>query len=279
MRIKRPFLLSFCSLVVIAALYAVAFAGPEQSPAKETKTGTVAGRIMLKGGGPLAWGQVLFYDVSAGPPPVPDKYYRTPDMSRNLDGEGRFKAGLPPGKYYLGAVKRMSGDRLGIPQEGDFVFRSVDGKGVLKEYAVTSGSTIDLGTIAEAVPVKPKDLSKQIVTTAIEGVVNDTEGKPVEDAVVIAFADPSLKGKSLFLSDTTNKDGKYSLRLTGGTYYLRVKNRFSIGPPEPGQIVGFYGDGSLAPVHIKEGEIVKGVNFTVIVFGGRGPRAAGAGTQ
>jgi len=278
MHIGRPSIATVSWIVACVLLTVMTFAGPDRTTASEAATGTVTGRIMIKGAGALAWGQVLFYDVSTGVPPDPDKYYRTPDISRNLDGEGRFKAELPPGRYYLGAVKRMSGDRLGIPQEGDFVFRSVDGK-KLKEYAVKAGSTTDVGTIAEAVPVKVKDPAKQVITTAIEGIVNDTEGKPVEDAVVIAFVDSSLKGKSLFLSDNTGKDGKYSLRLTAGTYYLRVKNRFSIGPPEPGQIVGFYGDGSLAPVRVKDGEIVKGINFTVIVFGGRGPRAAGAGAQ
>ncbi len=38
-----------------------------------------------------------------------------------------------------------------------------------------------------------------------------------------------------------------------------------------GQIVGFYGEGSPAPMMVKEGEIVKNVNFTVILFPGRGP--------
>lgn len=279
MRTLRHGALAGIAVIALCGLCAVAPAGTEQDAAKTSKTGAISGKVMIKDGGPLSWGQVLFYDVTTGPPPVPDKYYRTPDISRNIDGDGRFRADLPAGRYYMGAVKRMSGDRLGVPQEGDYVMRSLDENRKLKEYVVTAGSSQDVGSIEEAALVKAQDPSKRVVTTAVEGIVLDTEGKPVEDAVVIAFADPTLKGKSLFLSDNTAKDGKYTLRLTEGTYYLRVKNRFSIGPPEPGQIVGFYGDGSLSPVRVKNGEIVKGVNFTVILFGGRGPRAAGAGSQ
>ncbi len=44
--------------------------GPEA--AADVKTGTVAGRILVKGGGPLSWGEVMLYDASAGPPPMPE---------------------------------------------------------------------------------------------------------------------------------------------------------------------------------------------------------------
>jgi len=277
MNIKRRTIFFFSLLIALGLLCNSALAGSETVPGKAVKTGTVTGRVTVKGGAPLSWGQILFYDVTAGPPPLPDKYYRTPDISRNIDGEGKFRVDLPAGKYYIGAVKRMSGDSFGVPQEGDYVFRSLEDGGKLKVYTLEAGAVLDLGTIADVAPVKLQDPSKRIVTTAIEGVVSDTEGKPVEDAVVIAFVD--VKGKSLFLSDKTSKDGKYTLRLIEGTYYLRVRNRFTIGPPEPGQIVGFYGDGSIPPVRVKEGEIKKGVDFTVILFGGRGPRGTGESTK
>lgn len=273
MRIKRQIVIVSIFLIALVFMSDIASAGSEISSGKEVKTGVVTGKIMIKGGGPLSWGQILFYDVSVGTPPMPDKYYRTPDISKNLDGEGKFRVDIPAGKYYLGAVKRLSGDAFGVPQEGDYVYRSLDDKGKLNEFDIKAGSILDIGTISEVAPVRAQDPAKRTVTTAIEGVVSDTEGKPVEDAVVIAFVD--LKGKSLFLSDKTNKEGKYTLRLTEGTYYLRVRNRFTVGPPEPGQIVGFYGDGSTPPVRVKEGEIKKGIDFTVILFGGRGPRAVG----
>lgn len=271
MSIRQKLILSFFSLIIIISMFSIVSAGSEREAANDIKTGTVTGRIMIKGAGPMAGGQVMFYDSSAGPPPLPDKYERIPDISRDTDADGRFKVELPPGKYYMGAIKRLSGERIGPPQEGDYVFRNVDEKGNSKEYLIKGGGLIDIGTISEAVPLKAKDFSKRVVTTAIEGVIIDMDGKPVDDTVVTAFVKPSMSGKPLFISDKTDKDGKYILRLTEGKYYLRVRNSFTSGPPVPGQIVGYYGDGTPAPVTVKEGEIKKGIDFKVIRFPGRGP--------
>jgi len=97
------------------------------------------------------------------------------------------------------------------------------------------------------------------------------EWKPVEDAVVVAFTEPIIGRKPLFVSKKSDKDGNYILPLTEGTYYLRVRNSFAAGPPEPGQIVGYYGEGTPVPVPVKECEIVKRIDFQVVVFRGRGP--------
>ncbi len=203
---------------------------------------------------------------------MPNKYDRTPDFSRGTDGEGRFRISLPAGRYYLGAVKRMSGDRFGVPQVGDYVLLQHDEKGLLKQYWVRSGDVLDVGSIAGATPVRAQDLAKRSAKTAITGVVVDTNGAPVGNAVVIAYVDPSVKGKPLFISESSKKDGKYLLRLTPGTYYLRARNNLTGGPPEPGQIVGYYGEGEPAPVEVKEGETVRDIDFTDILFEGRGPR-------
>jgi hypothetical protein len=272
MSARQKFMFSFFSFVIITSLFSIASAGPEREAAKGVKTGVISGRILTKDAAPLAWGEVMLYDASAGPPPMPDQYERTPDISRSSDADGRFKIDLPPGKYYLGAIKRMSNERFGPPQEGDYVFRHADEKGKPKEYVIKAGSLLDVGTISGAVPVRAQDLVKRAITTGMEGVVIDTDGRPIDDAVVLAFVNPSFKGKPLFISDKTGKDGKYILRLTEGTFYLRVRNSFTSGPPEPGQIVGYYGDGTPAPVTVKAGEVQKGIDFRVILFGGRGPR-------
>ncbi|HAM49459.1 MAG TPA: carboxypeptidase regulatory-like domain-containing protein [Nitrospiraceae bacterium] len=271
MSLRRKSRLILFTLVAIVFLFGTSSFAGELPAVKNQKKGTVIGRIMIKDGGPLSGGQVLFYRVSAGPPPASEKYDRTPDVVRDMDADGRFRVELQPGKYYFGAVKRLSGERIGNPQEGDYVYRSVDEKGKPKEYVVEEGKILDLGTISEAVPLKAGRLSKNSVTTAIEGVVVDMDGNPVQNAVVVAFLSPTVGGKPIFVSDATGEDGKYLLRVTEGTYYLRVRNQFASGPPEPGQIVGFYGEGSPAPVSVKDGEIKKGIGFKVILFPGRGP--------
>jgi hypothetical protein len=239
----------------------------------EIKTGIVTGTIMIrdKENVPLSWGQIMFYDVSTGPPPIPEKYERTPDISRNMDAEGKFRVDIPEGRYFIGAIKRLSGDKLGPPQVGDYVFRSLNEKGKPKEYTIRAGDTLDIGTFAEAFQITDEDIENRRVTTGLEGIIVNTEWIPVEGAVVVAFAEPTIGRKPLFVSNKSGKDGKYVLPLTEGTYYLRVRNSFAAGPPEPGQIIGYYGEGTPKPVPVKECQILKGIDFQVVVFRGRGP--------
>ena len=111
---------------------------------------------------------------------------------------------------------------------------------------------------------------KQTVLTAIKGVIRDSAGKPVPDAVVVAFREQAAQSKPVFASEKTGKDGRYLLRVVPGTYYLRARTGFSSGPPETGQIVGYYGAAEPTPVTVKEGEVRSGVNFGVLLFPGRG---------
>lgn len=262
------------TIVIIFFMFRIPYAADSGSEAaEEINKGTVTGRIMLRDGKdvPLAWGQIMFYDITTGPPPIREKYERTPDISENLDEEGRFNVEIPEGRYWIGAIKRLSGDRLGPRQVGDYIFRSLDEEGKLKEYCVEAGKILDIGTFSEAFPLAEKDFVKIPITTGIEGRIVDMGRVPVEDAVVVAFVEPIVGVKPLFVSHKTGKDGKYILPLTEGTYYLRVRNSFAAGPPQPGQIVGYYGDGTPEPLSVKEGQIIKGIDLQVIVFLGRGP--------
>lgn len=269
-RMRTMLLFLLCMIVAFPTIGAFAEAGG--GPASDAQKGTITGRVVIKGIGPMAGGFVMIYDAQTGPPPMPEKYNRIPEISRELDIEGKFRVDLPPGKYYLGAVRRLSGERIGALQPGDYVFRSVDAQGKPKEYVVKSGEVLDAGNELEAIALPPqKETAQKTVGTSIEGIIIDMEGKPVADAVVTAFTSPTLRGKPLFASEKSDAQGKYTLVLTPGTYYLRVRNSFAAGPPEPGQIVGYFGETSPAPVSVKEGEIRQGINFRVILFPGRGP--------
>jgi hypothetical protein len=236
------------------------------------KTGTIAGRITTKSGEPLSNGQVTFYMAASGPPPS-ENYEKIPDGTRILDQDGGFSAELPTGTYYLRALKRLSGEHIGPPQIGDYIYRPLDEKGQPKEFIISTGGVLDLGEVREAVPLERENNRTPAVSTAINGVVADAMGKPVQNAVVVAFVSPVLPGKPIFASERTGKDGKYLLRLAPGTYFLRVRSGFSSGRPEKGQIVGYYGKETQVPVTVKEGEVVKGVNIKAVPFPGRGPEA------
>lgn len=276
MSLPRNFILFAFPFLFFFLMFGAVPAEADNEPAKEIKTGTITGQFVIKGDGPMSGGQVLFYNASTGPPPSPDKYARISDISKDIGPDGGFRAELPTGKYYMGALKRLSGESFGLPQEGDYHLLSRDKQGRLKEYVVKAGEVLDAGVIAEAVPFKPEVPGAKKTTTAIEGVVSDMDGKPVQDAVVSAFMNSMMTEKPIFVSDRTDKDGKYVLRIAEGKYYLRVRNNFGGGPPVPGQIVGYYGEGTPAAVIVKEGEIKSRVDFKVIRFPGRGP-FSGAG--
>lgn len=274
MLFRLKYVLSCVTFLVFCLISSNSYAADAaKKAAPEIKKGTVTGRITVKDkeGVGLAWGQIMFYDILSGPPPVPEKYERTPDISRSLDADGTFKVEIPEGNYYIGAIKRMSGDKLGPPQEGDYVYRSLDTSGKPKLHKVISGKELELGSAEEAFQISKEDIEKRRVSTALEGTIVSTDWLPVEGAVVVAFTEPTIGRKPLFVSNKSDKDGKYVLPLIEGTYYLRVRNSFAAGPPEPGQIVGYYGEGTPKPVPIKDCDIIKGIDFQVVVFRGRGP--------
>jgi len=274
MFIRLKIMQVFAIVFIVTMAYGIAFGtDPAQEAPPEIKKGAVTGRVMVKGKEdvPLSWGQIMFYNVSTGPPPAPEKYERTPDALKILDADGKFKVELSEGRYYIGAIKRISGDKLGPPQAGDYVFRSVDENHKPKEYPVKADQVLDVGTFADASPLSEEDILKRHVTTAIEGMIVSTDWIPVEGAVVAAFAEPGIRKKPLFVSNMSDKEGKYVLPVTEGTYYLRVRNSFAAGPPVPGEIVGYYGEGTPVPVPVKQCEILKGVDFQVVVFRDRGP--------
>jgi len=240
--------------------------------AQSVNKGIIAGQLMIKGGGPLAGGQVLLFNDASGPPPSQVKYWRVPDYITQIDEGGRFSIELPAGKYYLGAIKRISGEKIGPPADGDYVFTNADEKGSPKSYVVKNGEKIELGVISEAVPFQKRAVIPGAEITAIEGAVFNTEGKMVEGALVSAQLTPLSTGRHpLFTSERTGKDGHYILKVhDGGNYYLRVRSMHDKGPPAAGEMVGAYGGKEPRAVAVKKGQIIRGIDITVVQFMGRG---------
>lgn len=258
---KREYL-SIATLIICVLLFSVSFA---QSADDRSAVGTVTGIAGIKGGGPMPEGTVFFVDDASGPPPSATKYWRVPTHAFPSDTEGKFRAVLPDGVYYLGAIKRKSGDFLGPPQEGDYFYVSQDEKGNPKKLTVWGGSVLDLGTIIQTEPFSRESLAKKGIT-AIEGKVTDAQGTPVEGMRVFAYTSQVMFGRPLFVSDRTDADGKYLLRVSGsGKYYVRVRANYGGGPPAAGELMGVYKDGK--PVAVKDRTVRKGINITVTRMG------------
>lgn len=261
-------------LVILPSFFfLVALMGTGAS-AQEAGKGRIVGKLMIKDGGPMAGGSVFFFNDATGPPPSQEKYWRVPDNIAPIDAEGRFSVELSPGKYYFGAIKRISGEKdVGPPGDGDYFLKGQDVRGDPKPYFVKKGETTDIGTGAEGTPFKRATVKYSDGITAVEGFIFDTEGKPVEGVLVFGYLRPTTAGKPVFASDKTGKDGKYILRVhEGGKYYLKVRDVYGGGPPVAGAIVGSYWQQGPVEVSAKTGEITKGIDIRVMRFPGRGPR-------
>ncbi len=244
--------------------------------AADVKTGYITGKLLVKGGGSMAGGTVFLFNDLTGPPPDLDKYWRAPDELAEIDKDGRFTAELAEGKYYLGAIKRVSEKEIGPPQEGDIFFTSRDEKGNAKPYYITIGKKTDIGIIAEAIPFKRERVKLTAGVTAITGTIYDVAGKPMERALVFAFLTPAMVGKPLFVSDRTGKDGQYILRVAdGGKYYLKVRSVYGGGPPRTagvksplteGEAKRGYVEESPIEVTVKKGEVLKGIDVKGVKF-------------
>ncbi|SPP99893.1 conserved exported hypothetical protein [Candidatus Sulfobium mesophilum] len=252
---KRLTFLTAC-LFLLAAVVA---------SSQEVGRGKITGQLMTEDGTPMSGGSVFFFNDATGPPPSQEKYWRVPDAAAPIGEGGRFSMELPAGKYYLGAMKKISSEKnIGPPEEGDYFLKGQGSKGKPKTYIVKKGETTDIGTIAEAVPFKRAVVKYGDGITSIEGVVRDPDGKPVEGAAVFGYKKPAARGKPLFASDKTGKDGKYVLRVDeGGKYYLKGRDLFGGGPPVGGAIVGRYWQERPVEVSAKTGVRTKGIDINV----------------
>jgi len=253
-----------------AFLFFIAAAG---AFAQEAGKGKITGKLLTEDGRPMSGGSVFFFNAATGPPPSQEKYWRVPDAVAKIGDGGWFSLELPPGKYYLGAMKRISTEKnIGPPAEGDYFLKGQDATGNPKIFVIKKGETTDIGTIADAAPFKRAVVKYSDGVTTIEGVVRDSEGNAVRGAVVFCYNKPTARGKPLFVSDRTGDDGKYILRVSeGGKYYLKVRDLYGGGPPKGGEIVGSYWQGVPVEASAKTGEITKGVDIQVMRFPGRGP--------
>jgi hypothetical protein len=258
----KKLLSSAFAFIVSIAVCSVVFAAQELSP---VKTGTITGKISEKGKAPLTGGMVLFFSEKSGPPPSSTRYWRVPSHSFGIDEKGRFKATLPEGQYYMGATQKTSGEQLGPPGDGDLFFISQDKSGNPKLHTVKGNKNLDMGVISEAKPFSRKALVTEGITS-IQGTIADGKGNPVAGMLVFAFPTPTMFGRPLFVSERTDKEGNYLLRLSGGgKYYLSSRADYGGGPPSPEQNIGSYAKGQ--PVVLQTGDMVKGINITVSTVG------------
>jgi len=256
MRRNRLFLL----IVFACAFWSMGCSG-------EAHAGTITGKVMITDDLPMANGLIYIFNSASGPPPSFDfRYWRVPDEVVRIDKEGRFTAVLPEGAYYLGAIRRTSGEELGPLQDGD-LFLPLPGEGISRQYTITSGPAKDAGTISGALTFRKASMATTTGISAIEGSVTDSLGKPLANILVLAFTNAAMMGKPQFISEKTGKDGRYLLRVhQGGKYYLKIRSAYGGGALQPGDIMGSYGKEEPVAVEVKTGAIVRGIDIAGTPF-------------
>lgn len=232
--------------------------------------GEMSGQLMIKDGGPLSNGMVVFFRADEGPVPDTDRYLRIPDEVADIDEKGFFSIRLRAGKYFMGAIKRMSGEMIGPPDNGDYFFISRGSDGTPLTYVIEKDKNFKIGTISEAVLFKrvmPED------ATGISGTIRDIKNEPVKGAIVFAYFTETMTGLPPFTSYRTGEDGKYYIYVSqAGKYYLRVRDVYGGGPPVPGAMMGSYGEDKPAAVEVIKGKVTSGIDMSVVKHLERGPR-------
>ena len=111
--------------------------------------------------------------------------------------------------------------------------------------------------------------------TAVEGIIADQDGIPVENAVVFAYLSSKAAGRPTFVSERTDKKGRYQIRFhAGGTYYLRVRSVIGGGTPEAGEFLNTTSDFNPEQVTITTAQTLHGITLKVKKFtrsGSSGP--------
>ncbi len=256
---KKDMLISLLIMICFStALYAQE--GENSEPIIET--GFITGQLFIKDGGPLSNGMVVFFNGAEGPPPDPNEYLRIPDEIGELDVDGKFIVELPVGTYYVGGIKRMSGEKIGPPLDGDYFYLKRDKKGAPQLYVIKKDETVEVGISKEAIVFKRKIVKG---VSGISGIVTDMKGVPIEGAIMFAYTSSTMTGLPPFTSYKTGKDGKYFIGMKkGGKYFLRIRDIYGGGPPVEGAVIGLYGEEEPTAVAVTLGKVTQGVDVKVI---------------
>jgi hypothetical protein len=190
-----------------------------------------------------------------------------------VDTTGRFTIQLDAGSYYIGAIKRSSADKLGPPEIGDYLLPVHDTHGKYRVITVKSNSTTNIGTIKGIRRYSENLAVYKGAPTAIEGRISKSSGEPVKNMYVLAYTDPSMRGRPSFVSTPSDSEGRYQLRVDKGrTFYLKVRDVFAGGKPQAGRLVGVYGDfDQPSPVETETSSSTTGIDIQVDPFSGGGP--------
>jgi hypothetical protein len=238
----------------------------QASVQEESPAATISGQIMINDNTPMPYGIILLYDSRTGPPPSLGKYWRVPDLITSLEKDGKFSLEVTEGKYYIQAAQKNPDAEIGPATEKEYFYFHGDADRNALPIEVSNGSRVNLGKL-RAFLWSPDMVQRDKGITAVEGVVVDTAGKPVEKAIVLAYYNSESQGRPVFISDRTDQKGSYQLRVNdGGVYFLKVRSVVGGGEPVSGEYLNTTKEFEPVMVTLKKNEKLKGITLKVMLF-------------
>jgi hypothetical protein len=229
--------------------------------------GTLSGKIMIKEKTPMANGIVLLYNRYLGPPPHPYKYWRIPDMIITTEQNGAFSTNLPEGTYYMMIAQKSPDGEIGPPSKDEFLYFHSDKDGNAIPLTIEVGKKLDLGVLSGAFFWTADKVEREAGITSASGVVTDDSGKPVKNVIVFAYLFREATGRPAFVSDRTDKNGKFVIRFyDGGVYFLKVRGVIGGGKPRPGEFMNVTKEFDPTMISLKKYEKLKDVKLQVKMF-------------
>jgi hypothetical protein len=233
---------------------------------------TLSGQILIQGNAPVVNWMVYLFNKTVGPPPSKDKYWRVPDLISTVDKDGKFSLAVSEGEYYLTAAQKDPNGELGPPTVSELHYFHGDAEWNPVPLTVTSGAKLNLGILTRVFMWTPEMITRDKGITSIEGVVTDMGGKPLERALVFAYLSKEVTGRPVFISERTDKNGRYLLRVhDGGTFFLKVRSVYGGGVPEAGEFLNITEEFKPFWVTLKKDQKLQGINLQVKKFQKRGP--------
>ncbi len=164
--------------------------------------------------------------------------------------DGSFTLNLPEGRYYIIARKRAKGGMYGPIEEGD-LFNFYYGNPVMVKKGVMKNVNIECVK-------RLSQLEEGVGFSELTGYVKDNKGKPVQGLFVLLYQNKNMQGKPLYISSRTDREGKFSIRIPRGEYFILARENIG-GPPNMGEWYGKFKE----PVNVKDQEKIENINILV----------------
>lgn len=236
--------------------------------------GTLSGKVMIKENTPMANGMLLLYNPHLGPPPHPYKYWRIPDMIISVGQNGSFSVDLAEGSYYMMIAQKSPDGEIGPPSKDEFLYFHRDKEGNAAPILIEAGKKLEMGTLSTAFLWTADKVEREKGVTSASGVVIDGSGQPVKNVLVFAYLYREATGRPAFVSDRTDKDGKFIIRFyEGGTYFLKVRGVIGGGKPRPGEFMNVTKEFEPTMITLQKDEKLKDVKLQVRMFATPGEQA------